>query len=107
MSMATRYQRVFSHCFPAEESPFLSEFVQDEQFRPDQQRDWDIVTRVLKPEFSNLSGEDTIKCATSCRDELTVVWKDDGMEAWARLSRNHQKAVQTWYLGMPTPIRAG
>jgi hypothetical protein len=101
MSVATRCQRVFNHVFLPEESPLLSDFVQAEQFRPDQQRDWDIVTRVLKPGFSNLSGEDTIKRATSCQDELTVVWKDQGIEAWVRLSRNHQKAVQTWYISMP------
>ena len=101
MSMATRYQRVFNHVFPAEENPFLSGFVQAEQFRPDQQRDWDIVTRILKPDFSNLSGEDSLKRATSCQYELMVVWRDDGTEAWARLSRNHQKALQTWYIGMP------
>lgn len=52
MTTATRSQRVFNSIFPPEESPFLSGFVRTEQLRPDQQRYWDVVTRLIQPHFS-------------------------------------------------------
>lgn len=52
MTTATRSQRVFNSVFPPEESPFLSGFVRTEQLRPDQQRHWDVVTRLIQPHFS-------------------------------------------------------
>lgn len=52
--------------FPPEESPFLSGPVKAEQLRGEQQRLWDVVTRVLKPRFAatrteQISTEDS-KC---------------------------------------------
>lgn len=52
MTAATRSQRVFDAVFPPGESPFLSGYVGAEQLRPEQQRHWDLVTRILKPDFS-------------------------------------------------------
>ena len=49
MTALTRSQRVFNAVFPPEESPFLSGFVPPEQFVPDQQRLWDVVTCSLEP----------------------------------------------------------
>ena len=57
MTAATRSQRVFNSVFPPEESPFLSGFVRTEQLRPDQQRHWDIVTRIIQPHFSSHGPE--------------------------------------------------
>ena len=52
MTALTRSQRVFNSVFPPGESPFLSGYVRTEPLRPDQQRLWDIVTRILHPNFS-------------------------------------------------------
>jgi hypothetical protein len=52
MTAATRSQRVFDAVFPPGESPFLSGHVHTEQLRPELQRHWDVVTRILKPDFS-------------------------------------------------------
>ena len=57
MNALTRSQRVFDSVFPPGESPFLSGYVHTEQLRPDQQRLWDIVTRILHPNFSQLLVE--------------------------------------------------
>jgi hypothetical protein len=101
MSMTTRYQRVFNHVFPPEESPFLSSFVSTEQFRPDQQRLWAVVTRVLSPGFSTLSGDVNVDTGISSLNELMVAWKREGREAWKGMNRSSQKAVETWYVGIP------
>jgi hypothetical protein len=53
MTAVTRSQRVFNSVFPPDESPFLSGFVRTEQLRPDQQRHWDVVTRIIQPHFTS------------------------------------------------------
>src|SRR5271155_1541066 len=53
MTAVTRSLRVFNSVFPPDESPFLSGFVRTEQLRPDQQRHWDVVTRIIQPHFSS------------------------------------------------------
>jgi hypothetical protein len=57
MTTLTPSQRVFNFVFPPGESPFLSGYVRTEKLRPDQQRLWDIVTRILHPKFSQPSVE--------------------------------------------------
>ena len=52
MAAIIRSRRVFDAVFPPDESPFLSGFVRTDPLRPDQQRLWDIVTRILKPDFT-------------------------------------------------------
>ena len=51
MAVGTR-QRIFNAVFPPEESPFLSGAVTAEQLSGEQQRLWDVVTRVLTPTFA-------------------------------------------------------
>jgi hypothetical protein len=104
MSMTTTYQRVFNHVFPPDESPFLSSIVSTEQFRPDQQRLWDVVTRVLNPGFSTLSGAINVDPGISLLERLMVAWQREGREAWKGMNRSSQKAVETWYIGMPQSL---
>jgi hypothetical protein len=52
------HQRIFNTVFPPEESPFLSGAGKPEKLRGEQQRQWDVVTRVLKPTFSVASHDE-------------------------------------------------
>ena len=104
MSMTTTYQRVFNHVFSPDESPFLSSIVSTEQFRPDQQRLWDVVTRVLNRGISNLSGDINVDTGISLLGGLMIAWQREGREAWKAMNRSSQKAVETWYIGIPQPL---
>jgi hypothetical protein len=59
MAAVTRSQRVFNAVFPPNESPFLSGLERTEPLRADQQKFWDVVTRVLKPNFSQVLNNQT------------------------------------------------
>lgn len=62
MTLLKRSQRVFSAVFPPEESPYQPQSVRAEHLRLDQQRLWDVVARVLGPDFSRLSNHE--ECLT-------------------------------------------
>ena len=50
--LAARYQRVFNSVFPSEESPFVNGSGISEEQGPNHTQVWDILARILKPNFS-------------------------------------------------------
>jgi hypothetical protein len=89
MAVRTR-QRVFNTVFPPEESPFLSGAVTAEQLSGEQQRLWDVVTRVLKPAFAAPFHEHTSieDCVSLFVAALTCSVAD---RRAAGVERTHQK----------------
>ena len=70
MAALTRSDRVFDAVFPPGESPLLPGYVPVEKLRPEQQRLWNVVTRVLQPDIKKL-GNDITEGETSsmsCRN---------------------------------------
>jgi len=45
-------QRLFNVVFPQEESPLVSDDIKSHHIQSQQRKNWDIVTRILRPSFS-------------------------------------------------------